>query len=348
MQDILKVLFVEPPPERRIGGIETALKGLAAALPVAGVEVTRAVTADARQIASADVVHFHGLWEPDHLHARRACARGRKPFLVSPHGMLEDWAFRHRGWKKRPYFYFAERPSIRRAGAVLATSEEEAVTLRRWFPARSVPVLPLGGEVVAVTEHGAARRKLGWADNEFVLLFLSRCHEKKGLHLLIASLPEAARESAAPVHLVIVGEGEPAYVAPLQRTTADWAGRVHATWVGACWTPTKWDYLSGADLMCLPSFSENFGLAVLESLFAGTPVLTTPGTPWGSLRESLPVRLAAPAEPALVSALRDAIAAPRATPEERTRTREMAVTRFDWRALAPRYADLYRQLTGRP
>jgi glycosyltransferase involved in cell wall biosynthesis len=340
----LKVLFVEPPPERRVGGIETALKGLETSLPAAQIFVTRTDAVEQQQIAETDLVHFHGLWEPMHLRARRWCAHAGKPFLVSPHGMLEDWALRHRGWKKRPYFHFVERPSLRRGRALLATSEAEAGTLRRWFDASQIRVLPLGGTLASVTAHGDARHELGWPDGEFVILFLSRCHEKKGLHLLIAAVPEVARATHHRVHLVIVGDGEPAYVEPLRAASQGWSGNLRATWIGACWSPAKWNYLSGADLVCLPSYSENFGLVVLEGLFAGTPILTTPATPWGVLRGALPVQLTAPEVPALVAALREQIAAPRPTPEERARTQQASAARFDWRVLASRYGSLYREL----
>lgn len=339
----LNVLFAEPPPARRVGGIETALHGLASALPVAGVAVQRSDAPDPAALASADLVHFHGIWEPTHLRLRRACRRIGKPFVVSPHGMLEDWAFRHRGWKKRPYFHLLERPSMRRSRAVLATSEDEAATLRRWFAADQVRVLPLGYQTENVPAHAAARDRLGWPADERVVLFLSRCHEKKGLHLLVDVLPEAVRGLPDRFHLVVVGDGERGYVAPLQAATHQWSGNCRATWVGACWTAAKWDYLSGADLMCLPSYSENFGLAVLESLLAGTPVLTTTATPWGALRGPLPVRLTEPAAPALATALREACGAPRPTAGERLITRHAAEEMFGWSRLAPRYADLYRE-----
>jgi glycosyltransferase involved in cell wall biosynthesis len=345
MPATLNILFAEPPSSRRVGGIETALSGLAGALSAENITVTRSATPTAESMAAADVVHFHGIWETLHHQARGTCVRMRKPFLVSPHGMLEPWAFRHRAWKKWPYFHLIERRSIARARVVLATSDTEAAALRRWFSPEIIRVLPLGlAAPVPMPEHVAARRQLAWSDDERVILFLSRLHEKKGLHLLIDAVARAAQRANAKIHLVIVGEGDPAYVAPLQRATAAWRGNHRATWVGACWSERKWDYLAAADLMCLPSFSENFGLAVLESLFAGTPVLTTPATPWGAWQNSLPIDLAAPNVAALTEALTGAIARPRPAEADRARTKQTAAQLFAWSGLAPRYAALYREL----
>jgi glycosyltransferase involved in cell wall biosynthesis len=176
-------------------------------------------------------------------------------------------------------------------------------------------------------------------------LFLSRCHAKKGLHLLIEALPRAAAAVASgKVRLVVVGDGERTYVEPLKQATSTWRGNLSCTWTGAVWGEEKWNYLSAADLLCLPSFSENFGLAILEALFAGTPVLTTDATPWASLRENLPVQTIAPALDPLVAALTAALACPRASESERESTRADSRTRFSWSALAPRYANLYREL----
>ncbi len=347
MSRALNVLFVEPPAARRVGGIETALAGMAGSLPAAGVQITRIVDVTPADLAQADVVHFHGIWETAHHRVRAQCVQAQKPFLVSPHGMLEDWAFRHRGWKKRPYFYFVERRSIGRARVVLATSEDEATTLRRWFSSSQVQVLPLGALGVPVPDYRDARKQLVWPDEEFVVLFLSRCHEKKGLHLLVAAAPELARTTTRRIHVVIVGDGEASYVDPLRQASAGWTGNLRATWVGACWGDAKWDYFAGADLMCLPSFSENFGLAVLESLLAGTPVLTTPATPWASLRGELPVFLTDPKVSHLASALETRVAAPPRSAADRAHTRQLAAATFDWSVLAPRYAEMYRQVAAR-
>jgi len=340
----MKILFAEPPAKRRVGGIETALAGLSAALIQGGGEVRRADRLDEAMVASADVVHFHGLWEPAHARARRWCQRLGKPFLVSPHGMLEAWALRHRGWKKLLYFFLVERPSLSGASWILATSAEEEMALQRWFSPARLSHLPLGLDTVPVKPYDQARSAVGVPPDEFVVLFLSRCHEKKGLHLLVKVLPRIARVSPHRLRLLVVGEGEPSYVVPLRHATAAWAGNLSCTWVGARWGAEKWDYLAAADIMCLPSFSENFGLAILESLFAGTPVLTTTATPWGSLRGPMPVLLIEPAADALEAALRERLHAPKPSQGERQATRDRAIASFNWASLAPRYLALYNQV----
>lgn len=343
----LKILFVEPPAARRIGGIDTALDGWSRALEAAGSRVVRHdQSKPAPDISKHDVVHFHGLWETAHHVLRTLCRRAGVPYIVSPHGMLEPWAMAHKGWKKGLYFRFREQPGLRGAACLLSTSDDEARNLRERFPdSPAISSIPLGIDPSPPPAYGKARAALGWADDERICVFLSRLHAKKGLHTLVDAWT-AVRQTAGPsVRLVIVGEGAPDYVEPLKRLTADDRS---VSWTGALWGPEKWAYLQGADVFCLPTFSENFGFAVLEALAVGTPVITTPGTPWGSLKGNLPVDICDPAGPPLAGVLVDRLKAPPVSAAARQEAHDDVHRRFAWSALASRYIELYQSvLTSR-
>ena len=335
----MTVHFLQPPPAQRIGGLDAAIQGLRAALMRHGLAVADGLPA----APGDDVAHFHGLWQPEHARAARECVRRGLPYVVSPHGMLEPWAWRHKWWKKWPYFQLVERRYLARASALLATGDEEARRLRTFAPRPRIVSLPLGLTGKARPDYTAARQQLGWAAEEIVLLFLSRLHPKKGPDLLLRAL--ASMKWPAVARLVMVGDGERAYVESLKRFAADHAGALpRIDWAGAIWGDGRWRYFQGADLFCLPSHSENFGLAVLDSLQVGTPVLTTVETPWA---DDLGGGRGCAGEPQVASVrglLTQFFAAARASAAQRKEISDWAWEKFAWENLAPRYLEFYASI----
>ena len=273
----MRIGYYIPPAPLRIGGLDLAIKSLASQLPSPGLEIIVEPESQER----LDAVHLHGLWQPRFSRLAGECRRRGLPYVASPHGMLEPWAWRHRWWKKWPYFYLRERTLLEGAVTILATSQIEAQNLQRFRLSPPIAILPLGLSASQGEAYEEARRQLGWRPDEFVLLYLSRIHPKKGLHLLLAALaglglhPESYR-------LVIVGDGPARYLEKVKAFAAIKRSQLpRVDWLPAIWDDRKWTYLQGADLFCLPTHSENFGLAILEACQAGTPVLTTRKTPWG-------------------------------------------------------------------
>ena len=337
------VHFVEPPAELRVGGLDAAIRSLEAALRNHDIGVTSGTAKDA---APGDVVHFHGLWQPSH--ARRSAELRRRGIasVVSPHGMLEQWAWRHKSWKKWPYFWLVECRHLRRAACVLATAPQEERRIREFLPQQDVRTLPLGFTADAQPDYHAARARLGWTSDETVLLFLSRLHAKKGVDLLFQAL--ASIDVPIQTRVVIVGGGETSYVRSLRELAAENAARLpRIDWVGEVWGDERWPYFQGADLFCLPSHSENFGLAVLEACQVGTPVLTTTTTPWGEWLRGENAYIAEPNSASIAQRLREFFGKPPVGDEKRQAFANSVQATFSWSVLGPRYAALYRELASK-
>jgi len=334
----MNVHFITPPPVERTGGLDAAIDALRAALRTAGTAVDEVLPNATR---SEDVVHFHALWEPDHARLSRICLKRNLPYVVSPHGMLEPWAWRQKRWKKWPYFHLVEKRHLQGAAAILATSEMEAQRLRTMLPGTRVEPLPLGLTSDARPNFEHAREKLGWRPDERVLLFLSRLHEKKGVDLLLHALAE----NSAPrnTRLVIVGGGDAPFVEKIRALAENLAPRLpRVDWIGEVWGEERWKYFQGADLFCLPTHSENFGLAVLEACQVGTPALTTRATPWGGWLGEERGFICDPTVPSVQQALASYFSGGPVTLEARDRLSGWAHGQFSWKALTPRYLSLYR------
>jgi glycosyltransferase involved in cell wall biosynthesis len=342
------VHFFEPPPLQKIGGLNLAIQSLKDFLESSGVKVRTATPIEeVGKSGAREVVHFHGIWQFNFLKVSASCRRQNVPYLVSPHGMLEPWAFEHKWWKKWPYFHLLEKRHLSGAQRLLATSEGEATNLRKFFSPLPCEVVPLGlASATKWPDYLAARADLSWKESEFILLFLSRIHPKKGLHLLLATLAKLPAELNQRVRLVIVGGGEPSYLRRLKRFHENNRSRLpRIDWVGEVWSDQKWAYLQGADLFCLPSYSENFGLAILEALQVGTRVLTTNQTPWSAILSWEAGYIVGPTEEAIASGLLEQLT--RASPgylEQRDSLAEKVHRKFSWDAIGPCYLRLYAEV----
>jgi len=96
--------------------------------------------------------------------------------------------------------------------------------------------------------------------------------EKKGVDLLLAAFAQA-RQHCPQLALVIAGEGLPLFVATLQQQAHRLGIEADVLWTGFLAGEKKWGAFGAADIFVLPSYSENFGIAVVEAMTAGCPVV---------------------------------------------------------------------------
>jgi len=340
----MRVRFITPPLVRQTGGVHNAVEGLREALQRRGIEVVDGGDAG----DSSSIHHFHGLWDAAHSRLAGHLRKHGAGYVVSPHGMLEPWAYRHRHWKKMPYFWLIERRFLMGSASLFVTSEMEKEHLRRVLHHPRVEVLPLGARDARKPAYEAARQFLGWEPGERTILFLSRVDPKKGVDLLLDALGQLP-EIASTWRLVIVGDGPAEYLAQLRKTQELHGRRLpRIDWLGPVWGEERWSYFQAADLFLLPTHSENFGIAVLEALHVGTPVLTTTGTPWRDHIDLDGVFICDPNVESLRDCLRQADVRLKArwSGEDRAKLSAWTRNRFAWRVLAGEYEAAYRNAMG--
>jgi glycosyltransferase involved in cell wall biosynthesis len=324
----MKIGFFIPPPAQRRGGIELAINGIKAALGGRHEIVSKV---QGKPDRDTQLVHFHGLWQANHLSAYRFCKRHSIPYIISPHGMLEPWAYRNRRWKKWPWLKLFGQGQLDRASCVLATSQMEVGNLRAF--ARNVEIAPLGLSEDLPLTRSAARERLGVSPDDKIVLYLSRIDRKKGLDLLIAAMADHP-----DFQLWVAGDGDPEFTRELKNMP-----NKDVRWIAPKWGSDRWQYLLAADLFCLPTHSENFGFAILESLWAGTPVLTTTKTPWVEHRDVEGLHICEDNLSSLKAALEDIL-------QELKRPDNLghwARANFHWDNLADTYEQIYHAAANR-
>ena len=229
-------------------------------------------------VSRFDGVIINGIWTYHGLAAAIA-ARGRVPYMVFTHGMLDPWFKRQYPAKhiKKLVYWPAQYWVLRNADRVLFTSTRECDLAPQsfWPSGWKSCVVPYGtGEPPANIEaqseawYGLMPALRG----RRYLLFLSRIHEKKGCDLLLEAFAGVAAQNP-DLDLVIAGPDQVGLQAKLQRQAEELgiAGRVH--WPGLITGDAKWGAVRNCEAFILPSHQENFGVVVAEAMGCGRPVL---------------------------------------------------------------------------
>ncbi|ESZ10246.1 hypothetical protein X737_31905 [Mesorhizobium sp. L48C026A00] len=113
------------------------------------------------------------------------------------------------------------------------------------------------------------------------MLFLGRIHPVKGVDNLLRAWV-AVQQKFPQWHLLIVGPGDADYLREML-SLATALGAARTNFHGPLYGADKIAAFRAADLFVLPTYSENFGIAVAEALAAECPVITTKGAPWSGL-----------------------------------------------------------------
>lgn len=217
-----------------------------------------------------NLVHINGVWSPQNWAFQKAAQNLGIKVIVSPHGMLEPWIMNHNPIKKKIAMFLYQRKAISQSEYLHATAQLEADNIQTLGFKNPIYIIPNGIDIQDVVElktHYGTRK----------MVFLSRIHPKKGIELLLEAWSKSNTNGWV---LEIAGNGDENYVAKLNQSAL---GLTNVHFIGAQYGEAKWRFLKSADVMILPTHSENFGIVVAESLAVGVPVITTQGTPWEDL-----------------------------------------------------------------
>ena len=171
-----------------------------------------------------------------------------------------------------------ERELIAGADRVVAFSPHERDAMVRLYGADTnrITLAPCGVDLSRFQplDQAESRRRLG-LNGEKVLLYVGRMELLKGLDLLVHAA--AQMETCQGVRVLVVGgdDGKQGEAARIRRLTQDLEVEEIFDFVGRVDQAELPVYYSAADVCVVPSFYESFGLAALESMACGTPVVAS-------------------------------------------------------------------------
>ncbi|WP_341733514.1 hormogonium polysaccharide biosynthesis glycosyltransferase HpsP [Microcoleus sp. EPA2] len=293
-----------------------------------------------------DLAHIHALFSPVTTLAATIARYHHLPYIIRPCGMLDPADLQKKKLLKQIYGTVLERPNLSGATAIHFTSKEEAKISARFgldspdrMPRPLDLVIPLG------VTPGLFSQKLR-ASSVPTILFMSRIEPKKGLDLLLPAL-ESIWKSQIKFHFILAGSNpqDAEYETGIKL-------KIHNSILAQCTTVTgfvsgdfKRELLTNADLFVLPSYYENFGIAVAEAMAAGVPVVISDRVHISADIQQAEAGWVGPLE---VGAIAHLIKSALLDPDERQRRglngREYANKHYNWEAIAQQTIDAYQHI----
>jgi glycosyltransferase involved in cell wall biosynthesis len=226
----------------------------------------------------ADAVHIHGMYLFPTLLASRLAPAHRVPYVLRPHGILDPYIRSRHRVLKRVYHAAIEDGTLKQAAAIHFTTEQEQGLAKPVLPSGvRTCVIPLGVDVAdydMLPDRSLGRKVFQLPDDALVCLFHGRLNHKKGLDILAPAFVRLCGE-VPRAHLILAGPDDDGLGRLFVAECREGGVASHVVCPGLLDPRQIKLAFAAADFWVLPSYSENFGVAVVEAMAAGLPVVVT-------------------------------------------------------------------------
>lgn len=268
------------------------------------------------------------------------------PYAVRTIGQLAPWALAQSRLKKQVYTLLIERHNLNRAAVIHCTSASEAEDVRNFGIKTPTITVPLGvNQPIYLPDTKKKLHYVYGIPSEIpVVLFLSRLHYKKRPDLLVRSLNQLATQNDN-FHLILAGAGEPDYIDYLKNLIASLGLTSQTSFAGFVTGEDKQLLFQGSDIFVLPSFSENFGIAVAEAMAVGLPVIVTPGVQIApEIALSKAGLVVEGEEDTLANAIAQLLKSPKLRQQLGENGQRLVNSRYSWSAIAQNLSTVYQSI----
>jgi glycosyltransferase involved in cell wall biosynthesis len=268
------------------------------------------------------------------------------PYLLRPHGTLDPFLWRRHRWRKLVMELLFQNRVLRWAAALHYTADDEMTLAAPYAQGAPGIVVPNGldlGEYADLPAPGLFRAVHPQIGERKIVLFLSRLNFKKGLDLLVPAFARAAR-NRPDLHLVIAGPDDGDRVATEARVAEEKIGE-RTTFVGMLDHRAKLACFRDSAMFVLPSYSENFGLAIVEAMACGLPVAISDRVNIWREIETAGAGLVAPPEiGAVARQIETLVDDPARAAAMGEKGRALVSERYSWAKIARDLETVYRSL----
>ena len=295
-----------------------------------------------------DVAHIHALFSPISSMAATVARQQGLPYVLRPLGTLDPADLKKKQQLKKLYAAALEKPNLANAAAVHFTTAQEAEVSERFGVDTNDWVFPLG-VVLPEASDASPRRQLGITDDRAVILFMSRIDPKKGFDMLIPALENLA-ESGQEFDFVLAGGNpqDPDYENQIKQQiqASKFADRAHIVGFVSGGEKTAW--LQAADVFVLPSYYENFGIAVAEAMTVATPVVVSDQVHiWQDIKVANAGWICECTIASLTESLRQSLQDSQERRQRGQNAKQLAQTQYSWGAIAEQMLQAYASIPSK-
>lgn len=219
-----------------------------------------------------DIIHVQGIWTYHSYAAYKYKKKHRETkIVITPRGMLDPWAVRNNGWKKKLVGHLYELSNLHNADCLHALCKSEYDSMRLFGLTNPIAVMPNAYNLPDNLSFNRDHEKK-------VMLFVGRIHPKKGIRELLSAIKILKDEHPALLdkwEFRIAGWDQNGHIQELMSMSENFGLDSYVKFIGSVYAEKKDEEMRKANAFVLTSFSEGLPMSVLEAWAYKLPVLMT-------------------------------------------------------------------------
>jgi glycosyltransferase involved in cell wall biosynthesis len=293
-----------------------------------------------------DVVNTHAVFSASLIPAYRSCQYYRVPYIIHPHGMLENWALQYKRWKKQPYYKLVEETALKRSYAVRVLAQSEVDSVNRLNTGVRSVLIPNGiwqSDYAQLGDRELFYQQFPETRNKTLILFLGRIDPKKGLDLLAQAFA-TVKQQFPTTHLILAGPDDIGFTPKAASYFAEMGCLDAVTFTGMLAGDMKQAALAAAQVYTAPSYSEGFSMSVLEGMASGLPCVITTGCNFPEAAAAQAAHIVEIEATAIAKALIYCLRDPEAAQAMGQRAKQLVFEHYSWETIGKQMLDVYQEI----
>lgn len=227
---------------------------------------------------SPDIIYLQSLFQRCILPCLHIAKKFNIKVLLAPRGELCKGAFRKK-YKKYPYIFLLRILGLLRNVYFQSTSIEETEAINKYIGVKNYKIINLSNIPSIPKQEFSFDNKIPGTAK---LIFLSRIHQKKNLIQALKCIKKISGNIVFDIYGSIEDEN---YWEICKNEIDTFPYNVQVNYCGLVDHDDVHETFSRYDAFLFPTFSENYGHVIIESLLSGCPVIVSDRTPWTSLND---------------------------------------------------------------